>query len=405
MERIRQIIHLDLDAFFCSVEELRDTSLVGKPFAVGGRPNERGVVASCSYAARRYGIHSAMPMSQALRLCPQLIIISSRHGNYEDASQKVMAILRELTPQVEQISIDEAFLDVSDIPEKADIIAKRLQTRIKQETGLSCSIGVATSKLVAKIATDVGKKAKGGSGPPFAMTVVPPGSETEFLAPLPADFLWGVGPKTAARLAEMGIQTIGDIVSFPEYELIASFGKNGKEMIRHARGIDRSPIVTSYPAKSYSQEITFARDVKSDSELHKTLQELSRRVSSRLQDDNLSGMTIKLKLRWPNFTTITRQTTLNQITDDAQTIANIAQQLFEKVWKPGKAVRLLGVGISSLAPSVHQLTIWDVEDPQSQRLEDAINELQHRFGEGIISKGLPAQNPDINLSDSKLKSP
>jgi DNA polymerase IV len=392
VERIRQIIHLDLDAFFCAVEELRDPSLIGKPFAVGGRPEERGVVASCSYAARRYGIHSAMPMSQALRLYPQLIIISSRHGHYENASQKVMAILRELTPQVEQISIDEAFVDVSDISESAEVIARRLQAKIKKETGLPCSIGVATSKLVAKIATDVGKKAKRGSGPPYALTVIPSGSEADFLAPLPADFIWGVGPKTAARLAEMGIETIGEIVSFPEHELVSKFGKNGREMIQHARGIDLSPIVTSYPAKSCSQEITFARDIRNEAELRKTLLELASRVSRRLQEDNLAGTTIKLKLRWPNFTTITRQTTLNQLTDDTEVISSVVQQLFEKVWKPGKAVRLLGVGVSGLAASVHQLSLWDVENPQNERLNEVIHELESRFGEGIISRGLPGQN-------------
>ncbi|MDR3575177.1 MAG: DNA polymerase IV [Anaerolineaceae bacterium] len=403
MDRIRQIIHLDLDAFFCAVEELRDPSLIGKPFAVGGQPNERGVVASCSYAARAYGIHSAMPMSQALRLFPRLIIISSRHRHYEEASQKVMAILRELTPLVEQISIDEAFLDVTEISEEAEVIARRLQARIKAETGLPCSIGVATSKLVAKIATDVGKKAKRGSGPPFALTIVPPGSEAEFLAPLPADFLWGVGPKTSVRLAELGIQTIGDMAAYPEYELAAKFGKNGKEMIRHARGIDQSPIVTSYPTKSISQEITFARDIKNEVELRKTLLDMAGRVSSHLQEDNLSGTTIKLKLRWPNFTTITRQSTLSQMTDDAEMIAGIAQQLFEKVWKPGKAVRLLGVGISGLAPSVHQLSIWDVENPQTERLNEAIHELEGRFGEGIIIRGLPAQNTGNPLTSIKPK--
>ncbi len=303
-----------------------------------------------------------------------------------------MAILRDVTPQVEQISIDEAFLDVSDIPEKADVVAQRLQNRIKQETGLPCSIGVATSKLVAKIATEVGKKAKRGSGPPFAMTIVSPGSESEFLAPLPADFLWGVGPKTSARLADIGIQTIGDIASFPEYELVARFGKNGRDMIQHARGVDQSPIVTSYPAKSCSQEITFARDIRNEAQLRKTLLELASRVSSRLQEDDLSGTTIKLKLRWPDFTTITRQTTLNQLTDDTEMISGVAQQLFEKVWKPGKAVRLLGVGITGLSPTVRQLSLWDVKNPQNERLSDAIHELENRFGEGIISRGLPGQN-------------
>src|ERR1035437_1144670 len=165
----------------------------------------------------------------------------------------------------------------------------------------------------------------------------------------------------------MGIQTIGEIVSFPEHELVARFGKNGREMIQHARGIDLSPIVTSYPAKSYSQEITFARDVRNEAELRKTLVELASRVSRRLQEDDLSGTTIKLKLRWPNFTTITRQTTLTHLMDDKEIIGGVVQQLFEKVWMPGKAVRLLGVGISGLAPSVHQLSLWDVENPQNEQ--------------------------------------
>ena len=179
----RWIIHLDLDAFFCAVEEQRDPSLVGKPFAVGGRPNERGVVASCSYAARQFGIRSAMPMARALKLCPELIIVGSRHRNYSEVSRQVMQRLRELTPLVEQISIDEAFLDVSELESAPEAIARRLQAGIQAELGLPCSLGLASNKLVAKIATDVGKIKARGAGPPNALTVVPPGEEAEFLAP------------------------------------------------------------------------------------------------------------------------------------------------------------------------------------------------------------------------------
>ena len=205
----RVILHLDLDAFFCSVEEVQNPSLRGKPFAVGGKPDERGVVASCSYAARALGIRSAMPMSRALRLCRGLIIVPGRHRLYSEYSEKVMEKLRDLTPLVEQISIDEAFLDISDIQADKTRLALDLQRVIQTELNLPSSVGIASNKLVAKIATEVGKKSslsgaaaksKGEVGPPFGLTVVPAGDESKFLAPLPADMLWGVGPKTNARL-------------------------------------------------------------------------------------------------------------------------------------------------------------------------------------------------------------
>jgi DNA polymerase-4 len=230
----RKILHLDLDAFFCAVEELRNPALQGKPFAVGGQPHERGVVASCSYAARRCGVRSAMPMARALRLCPELIIVSSRHGLYGDVSESVMERVRNLTPFVEQVSIDEAFMDVSELTEEAETIAQRLQITIRSDLNLPCSLGVASNKLVAKIANDVGKiaavKNVGHSGPPNAITVVPPGQEADFLAPLPVEMLWGVGPKTAARLAELNILTIGDLARWPDDELVRRFGKNGHDL-------------------------------------------------------------------------------------------------------------------------------------------------------------------------------
>ncbi|HKZ68683.1 MAG TPA: DNA polymerase IV, partial [Anaerolineales bacterium] len=207
----RKILHLDLDAFFCAVEEQRDPSLRGKPFAVGGKPEERGVVASCSYAARQVGVRSAMPMSRALKLCPGLLIVSARHRAYGQTSDKVMAVLHDLTPLVEQISIDEAFLDVSDLPQSAEAIARELQRTIRDQLNLPASLGVATNKLVAKIATDVGKAAARTGDYPSAVMVVPPGEEAAFLAPLPAIALWGVGPKTADQLARLGLKTIGDI--------------------------------------------------------------------------------------------------------------------------------------------------------------------------------------------------
>jgi DNA polymerase-4 len=208
----RTILHLDLDAFFCSVEEIQNPDLRGKPFAVGGKPNERGVVSSCSYAARAVGVRSAMPMSRALQLCRSLIVVPGRHRLYGEYSEKVMGKLRDLTPLMEQISIDEAFLDISDIREVPARIALTLQADIKNELHLPSSIGIASNKLTAKIATEVGKKSsKKRNEPPFGLTIIPFGDEAKFLAPLPADMLWGVGPKTSARLTGLGIHTIGEL--------------------------------------------------------------------------------------------------------------------------------------------------------------------------------------------------
>ena len=383
----RIILHLDLDAFFCAVEETRDPSLRGKAFAVGGKPDERGVVASCSYAARMLGVRSAMPMIRALRLCPQLIIVSSRHRVYGEVSKQVMARLNKLTPLVEQISIDEAFLDISDINESPERLARRLQAGIRDELNLPCSIGIASNKLVAKIATEVGKKAAKGGSPPFALTIVPAGEEAAFLAPLPAEMLWGVGPKTSARLNELGIHTMGDIAKWPEAEMIRLFGENGRELSRHAKGIDERPIVTERETKSISQEETFARDVRDDKSLEKTIREQSSEVARQLRSNNLAGTTIKLKIRWPDFTTLTRQTTLSQPTDQGEEISKAALDLMRAVRKSGQAVRLIGVGVSGLGPPIRQLSLWDTGSEKSRRLQEAIDELKQKFGDQVIQKG------------------
>jgi DNA polymerase-4 len=382
----RKILHLDLDAFFCAVEEERDPSLRGKAFAVGGRPDERGVVASCSYAARRFGVRSAMPMSRALKLCPGLLIVPSRHKAYQAASQKVMARLGALTPLVEQISIDEAFLDLSDLPESGETLARQLQAIVRDELGLPCSVGVATNKLLAKIATDVGKAANKTGGYPNAIMVVPPGQEAAFLAPLPAQSLWGVGPKTAEALASLGLHTIGDLARWPSADLARRFGKVGADLAQRARGLDDRPVVTSHEAKSISQETTFARDVKDGKTLRDTLRDLSDQVGRRLRQSGLSGATVKLKLRWPDFTTLTRQTTLSQPTDQGDEIYNAVTRLFDDVWRPGKAVRLLGVAVTGLGTSVQQLSLLDEGSEKKRRLQTAIDELRERFGSRAVQR-------------------
>jgi len=390
----RTILHLDLDAFFCSVEETQNPGLRGVAFAVGGKPNERGVVASCSYAARKLGVRSAMPMSRAIRLCPGLIIVSGRHRLYSEVSHKVMDILHDQSGLVEQISIDEAFLDISDIQEEHERIARGLQARIRDELHLPSSIGIASNKLVAKIATEVGKalalkriKAQGLAEPPNAVTVVPHGEEAAFLSPLPADMVWGVGPKTSKRLSELGIHTIGDIAKWPESELIRLFGENGRELARHAKGIDNRPIVTEHETKSISQEVTFSVDVRDDKILHKTVREQASRVASQLRKQELAGSTIKLKIRWPDFTTLTRQTTLGHRTDQEDEIAKAALELMNSVRKSNQAVRLIGVGVSGLGQPIRQLGLWDMGSEKSRKLQEALDVLREKYGRDVIHKG------------------
>jgi len=390
----RIILHLDLDAFFCAVEENQNPSLRGRAFAVGGKPEERGVVASCSYAARRVGVRSAMPMGKAIRLCPGLIMVSSRHHLYGEVSRQVMGILREQTPLVEQISIDEAFLDISDLQQEPEPFGRGLQARIRDELHLPCSIGIASNKLIAKLATEVGKalalqkiKAEGLVEPPNALTIVGFGEEAAFLNPLPADMLWGVGPKTSARLTELGIKTIGDISRWPESELIRLFGENGRDLARHAKGIDDRQVVTEHETKSISQEVTFSKDVRDDKVLEQTVREQSIEVARQLRRNNLAGKTIKLKIRWPDFTTLTRQTTLNNPTDQDEAIERNALDLMRSVRKPNQAVRLIGVGVSGLGTPIRQLGLWDMDVERSRRLQQAMDELNEKYGRGVIRKG------------------
>jgi len=383
----RTILHLDLDAFFCAVEELHDPALRGQPFAVGGRPEQRGVVASCSYAARRFGVHSAMPMSRALRLCPGLRIISHHRGNYGEMSEKVMQRLCDLSPLVEQISIDEAFVDISDLRENPYAVACRLQKRVNDELGLPCSVGVAGNKLVAKIATELGKKTAQKDLPPNAVTIVPPGTEAAFLEPLPVDMLWGVGPKTAAKLAGYGIKTIGDIARRPPADLVRWFGENGRDLARRACGVDESPMVPEHTLKSVSQETTFLKDVRDDKVLANTLRELSAEVGHRLRLAQVAGTTVRIKLRWPDFTTLTRQVTLPQPTDQDEQIYTLALDLLGKVRSKGQAVRLIGVGVSGLGVPLRQMELWGAQSEKSRKLQQTLDMLHEKFGEKSIRRG------------------
>jgi DNA polymerase-4 len=389
----RKILHLDLDAFFCAVEELADPELKGKPFAVGGSADKRGVVASCSYAARMYGVRSAMPMRRALQLCPELIVVSSRHGNYSNISKEVMKII-EITPFFERISIDEAFINVTGLPEPIEKIAKDLQDKVNSQCHLPISIGGGTNKLVAKIANDWGKSQKHSPEPPNTITIVPPGEEAAFLAPLPVQSLWGVGPKTAQKLAAVGITTIGALAETPASTLELLFGRYGPDLKQRALGIDERSIEMEHETKSISNEVTFAKDIRDENQLLKTLRSLSEQVGRRLRKESLAGSTIQIKLRWANFTTITRQTTITSLTNLDQEIYENASALFKENWLQGKPVRLIGVGVSNLGQPAHQLSLWNDDYQKDTKLIHAVDELRERFGKDIIKRANQVKKQD-----------
>ena len=389
---VRKILHFDLDAFYCAVEEQRHAELKGAPFAVGGRPESRGVVASCSYAARQFGIRSAMGMAQAVRLCPQLRILPPDMREYGQVSRRVMEILHKTSPLVEQLSIDEAFLDVSERREYATVLARRLQAEVEDTLGLPSSLGVATNKLVAKIATDVGKAAVQTDDYPRAIQVVPPGREAEFLAPLPVDALWGVGPRTRERLAAIGIHRVADLLAAPAAGLARQFGKLGQDLRSQAQGIDQRPVVTEREAKSISQETTFAQDVVDTETLRRALRQQAAEVGIRLRRNSLAARTVTVKLRWADFTTRTRQTTVSQPLDDDDEISRIALDLLASLRPGGTAVRLIGVGCSGLVQAIRQMSIFDLPadaetQAKAEQLNEAVQMLRKRFGADAIRRG------------------
>lgn len=372
------ILLVDLDAFFCSVEEIYQPELRGKPFVVGGSPDGRGVVTSASYPARKFGVRSAMPTAQALRLCPGLIIARSTPGAYSKKSREVMAILRDAAPVVQQISIDEAYLDISDDPSPGEEVARRLQKKIMEECGLPTSWGVACNKLVAKIACDVGK--------PMGVLHVPAGEEADFLAPLPVRMLPGVGPKTGARLEAIKVRTIGDLASLPTEVLYNTFGERGRDLATSALGRDSRKVVEGREARTMSAERTFAKDVADLDMLEAALRELSERVGRRLRRTGIGGFTVRIKLRWPDFSTITRQMRLAQPTDQDAEIFSAARALFHKEWRPGRKIRLLGVGVAQLGEHPRQLELFDRQWQQDARLLKALDDIRARYGPQAVQR-------------------
>jgi len=384
---IRKILHLDLDAFFCSVEEIMNPSLKGLPFATGGSPEGRGVITSCSYAARKKGIHSAMPSRIALKIYPQLILVQSHYEEYKKASIEIMKILHEFTPLIEQISIDEAFLDVSDLPDAGKDIAERIQKKIYMEMCLPCSIGIATNKLVAKIATNIAKSNNKSLYAPMAILEIPPGEEEKFLSKLPIRELWGIGEKTAAQFESIGCFLIGDIAEIPISLLEKQFGQYAHVWKKRATGIDDRQVGEVIKIKSISNEITFSKDVKKFQSLKKVIRELSKKMVWRLRKKGLGGTTIRIKIRWSNFETHTKQITLSQPTNQFSLINQFANDLLKQIWKKEKAVRLLGVAVTNLSEMYQQLNFLERDFLKEEKLENAIELIRKKFGEQMINRG------------------
>lgn len=381
----RKILHLDLDAFFCSVEELLDPSLVGKAFAVGGSPQGRGVIASCSYAARLKGVRSAMPAGKAIQLCPELLMIHHRHHLYSEYSDRVMYILHDTTPVVEQVSVDEAFIDVSDLPQPLRMIAVGLQKRVADETQLPCSLGGATNKLVAKMANDYGKKQVRTGRAPRAITIIEPGGEQAFMAPLDIQALWGFGPKTADKLRERGIFRIGQLYELSEAELRSFFGNHALEILDRAKGIDTRPVYDSESdPKSVSNETTYYSDTDDIQQISDTLRWLSDKVGYRLRKHNLAGSCVQIKIRYSDFSTITRQKMLKQPTNLDDEIFTAATDLLKSHLTIGREVRLLGVAVTKLEEPATQLSLWDNSVQKKTQLTEAIDTLKDKYGKQII---------------------
>jgi DNA polymerase-4 len=339
------VAHLDLDAFFAAVEQLEDPGLCRKPLVVGGDPHGRGVVATANYVARSFGIHSAMSCAEALRRCPQAVFVRPRHALYRDYSREVWSRVREIVPTVEQAGIDEGYLDLGEVApafDDARALAEAVQAVVRARTSLTCSLGVATSKVVAKVASDRRK--------PAGLTAVRPGREAAFLAPFPIRLLPGVGPRAEERLIALGIKTIGDIAGISDDDLLEVMrGKVGRELRNRARGIDPRPLEVSSERISISQEETFERDIASPERLHDELRRMAAKLAEHLRGRGQVARTVTTKVRYPDFAIRTRSTSLAVGTDDATRIGELACSLLDRALadRPGP-LRLVGVGVSGL---------------------------------------------------------
>jgi DNA polymerase IV len=379
----RVILHVDMDAFYASVEQRDHPELASQPVVVGGA-GSRGVVAAASYEVRRFGVHSAMPMREALRRCPQAVVIAPRFKRYREVSGQVFEVFRDFTDLVEGLSLDEAFLDVTGsvgLFGSGEDMAREIKKRIRDRTGLSASVGVSHNKLLAKLASDMQK--------PDGLTRIRPEDVRTMLDPLPVGRLFGVGPKTGARLEEQGIFTLGQLRTAPESVLWPLFRRETRKYQDRAAGIDERPVVSDAPEKQISSEETFDVDIRDHKELQERLAQLADRTTARLRAKQFKAGMVSIKVRRRDFETYTRQKSFNPPTQETRLIAQVAADLLGH-WlaeQPRAAVRLLGVGVSDLEPETQLDLFATPEFSDAGRLDDALDRIHGRFGDEAIHRG------------------
>ena len=380
----RKIGHLDMDAFFAAVEQLDNPAYRGKPVIVGGL-GPRGVVATASYEARAFGVRSAMPMAKARKLCPHAIFLSPRGHRYAEISRHVRSIISNYTPIVEPVSLDEAFFDLTGSERvfgPAEEIVRKIKAQVQQETGLTCSVGLAPNRFLAKIASELKK--------PNGLMIIPLDRVQEILDPLPVGKVSGVGKVTARKLHGLGIHTVKDLRETPLELLVREFGTYGKTLYQLSRGVDDTPVRPQREAKSVSREVTFPQDIYTLEEMERIIRHLARAVAAELRRDHLLGKTVRIKVRFPDFRTITRQVQMEAPTDSTYLIEESAVGLLRRrVEFHGDGVRLLGVGVGSLSEATaRQLPLFG--DKQAD-LDAALDQLTVRFGAAIVRRdGHPA---------------
>lgn len=376
----RTIAHLDFDAFFAAVEENRDPSLRGRPVIVGG--GERGVVSTANYVARRYGVHSAMPLRTARRLCPDGVYLSGDHRLYREYSQRLMDMLDEYSPLVERMSLDEAYVDLTGTERLFGPpveTARMIQMRVTEELHLGISVGIASNKLVAKVASDFDK--------PGGFTVVPAGQEADFLAPLPVERLPGVGPSLLGQLRDRGVKTVGDLAQVPTDLLRLSFGEWGEELSHRARGEDVRRVSPREEMKSISREHTYEEDVADNGVLESTLIALTEDVCRRLRAARLEARTVTVKIRYSDFVTHTCSHTLGRACDVDEVFFREVLALFRKGRRRRYRLRLLGVGVSNLVPRAWQDDLFDQELPLLRELDLKLDTIRDKYGKGAVRRG------------------
>jgi DNA polymerase IV len=381
----RHILHVDMDAFFAAIEQREHPQYKGKPLIVGADPKQgkgRGVVSTCSYEARVFGVHSAMPISQAYKLCPHGIYVPPNGRLYSQVSDEIFELFYEFTDLVEPLSIDEAFLDISGcwhLFGSAENLARKLKQRIVQSQQLTASVGVAPNKFIAKIASDFKK--------PDGLVLVEAEKILEFLDPLPVSYIWGAGKKTTAKLLHLGMHTIGDVRKFPADLLENYFGKLGHHFYSLANGWDDRPVHPGHEVKSVSNEITFGEDLADRDVLLRTLFQLAEKVGYRLRHKNLNGRTIHLKLRYQGFDTITRARTIPIPTANTEKIFSILKELFHTNYQTQRKVRLIGAGVSGFKDDVGtQMDIFENRLTETGRLDNLEDLVKKKFGRKAIGR-------------------